>query len=282
VSVPQFGMSTHLYHDHRLGRDHLVEIAAHGFDAVEIFANRPHLDFADAAVAAELVESLRDTGLRAHSVHAPIAETLSGGTWGTPLSIASADEQTRKHAVEEVGTSIRLAHTLGASFVVVHVGVPDSQHPRPDDNRPDAARRSIETLEELATALGVRLELEVIPNRLSTAEHLVRLIEDHLELPDLGVCFDFGHAQLAGDLVDAIETLSGHVVTTHLHDNRGRTDDHLLPFEGRINWDAGLMALQKIGYEGVLMFELAAAAEPRAALERAQGARERLARLTAF
>jgi sugar phosphate isomerase/epimerase len=282
VSVLQFGMSTHLYHDHRLGRDHLVEIAAHGFDAVEIFANRPHLDLADETVAAELVESLRDTGLRAHSVHAPIAETLSSGAWGTPLSIASADEQRRKHAVEEVGTSIRLAHTLGASFVVVHVGVPDSQQPRPDDNRPDAARRSIETLEELATPLGVRLALEVIPNRLSTAEHLVHLIEDDLELPDLGVCFDFGHAQLAGDLVDAIETLSGHVVTTHVHDNRGRTDDHLLPFEGRINWDAGLMALQKIGFEGVLMFELAAAAEPRAALERAQGARERLARLTAF
>jgi sugar phosphate isomerase/epimerase len=215
-------------------------------------------------------------------VHAPIAETLSSGAWGTPLSIASADEQRRKHAVEEVGTSIRLAHTLGASFVVVHVGVPDSQQPRPDDNRPDAARRSIETLEELAAPLGVRLALEVIPNRLSTAEHLVRLIEDDLELPELGVCFDFGHAQLAGDLVDAIETLSGHVVTTHVHDNRGRTDDHLLPFEGRINWDAGLMALQKIGFEGVLMFELAAAAEPRAALERAQGARERLARLTAF
>ena len=282
MSVLQFGMSTHLYHDYRLGRDQLVEIAAHGFDAVEIFANRPHLNFADQALAAELLEDLRDTGLRAHSVHAPIAETLSSGTWGTPLSIASADEQTRKHAVEEVGTSIRLAHTLGASFVVVHVGVPDSQQPRPDDNRPDAARRSIESLEELATPLGVRLALEVIPNRLSTAEHLVRLIEDDLELPDLGVCFDFGHAELAGDLVDAIETLSGHVVTTHVHDNRGRTDDHLLPFEGRINWDAGLMALQKIGYEGVLMFELAAAVEPRAALERAQSARERLARLTAF
>ena len=96
------------------------------------------------------------------------------------------------------------------------------------------------------------------------------------------MCFDFGHAQLAGDLLDAIETLSGHVVTTHVHDNRGRTDDHLLPFQGRIHWDAGLMALQKIGYEGVLMFELAAAANPRAALEGAQRARERLERMTAF
>jgi sugar phosphate isomerase/epimerase len=282
VSDLQYGISTHLYHDQRLGRDHLVEIAAHGFEAVEIFANRPHVDPADERTLAELVESLRDTALRPHSVHAPVAETLMSGTWGTPLSIASGDERSRKHAVEEAGAAIRLAHRLAASFVVLHVGVPDSQQPRPDDNRPDAARRSIEALEEIATPLGVRLALEVIPNRLSTAEQLVRLIEDDLELPELGVCFDFGHAQLAGDLLDAIETLSGHVVTTHVHDNRGRTDDHLLPFEGRIDWDAGLMALQKIGYEGVLMFELAATAEPRAALERAQRARERLERLTAF
>jgi sugar phosphate isomerase/epimerase len=55
-----------------------------------------------------------------------------------------------------------------------------------------------------------------------------------------------------------------------------------MPFDGRINWDAGLMALQKIGYEGVLMFELAAAAEPRVALERAQRVRERLEQLTGF
>ena len=38
----QFGVSTHLYHDARLDRDHLVEIAAHGFNAVEIFATRTH------------------------------------------------------------------------------------------------------------------------------------------------------------------------------------------------------------------------------------------------
>lgn len=282
MSALQFGISTHLYHDQRLGRDHLVEIAAHGFDAVEIFANRPHVDLASDQSIAELVEALRDTALRPHSVHAPIAETLISGTWGTPLSIASGDERTRKHALEAVMASVRLAHTLGASFVVVHVGVPDSQQPRPDDNRPDAARRSIEALDEMAAPLGVRLALEVIPNRLSTPEQLVRLIEDELELPDVGVCFDFGHAQLAGDLLDAIETLSGHVVTTHVHDNRGRTDDHLLPFQGRIQWDAGLMALQKIGYDGVLMFELAAAAEPRVALEGAQRVRERLEGLTAL
>jgi sugar phosphate isomerase/epimerase len=134
----------------------------------------------------------------------------------------------------------------------------------------------------VAGPLGVRLALELIPNRLSSAEQLVRLIEDELELPEIGVCFDFGHAQLAGDLLDAIETLSGHIVTTHVHDNGGRSDDHLVPFDGRIDWEAGMMALQKVGYEGVLMLELAAAADTRAVLERAQRARDKLERLAAY
>ena len=41
-----------------------------------------------------------------------------------------------------------------------------------------------------------------------------------------------------GDVVDAIETCSGHVISTHLHDNRGRTDDHLVPGKGVVDWDA--------------------------------------------
>ena len=68
----QFGVSTHLYHDARLDRDHLVEIAAHGFSAVEIFATRTHVDYHDAQTLAELSEHLRDTvATRAQSMHAP-------------------------------------------------------------------------------------------------------------------------------------------------------------------------------------------------------------------
>ena len=51
----------------------------------------------------------------------------------------------------------------------------------------------------------------------------------------------------------------GYLVTTHLHDNGGRKDDHLLPFEGVIDWPELLIGFQKVGYDGTLMFELAAA-----------------------
>ena len=92
--------------------------------------------------------------------------------------------------------------------------------------------------------------------------------------PDVGICMDVGHARMMGDVVDAIETCSGHIVTTHLHDNRGRSDDHLVPGEGVIDWDATLLALQKIGYDGVWMFELADTADAgRCWNTAAQGAR---------
>jgi sugar phosphate isomerase/epimerase len=282
VSTRPFGISTHLYHDQRLGRDHMVEIAAHGFEAVEVFANRPHFDPSDERMVTELAEALQDTGLRLHAVHAPIADAVEGGAWTGPLSIASGDEKERTRAVDAVRRTLAVAQHTPFGLLVLHLGVPDAQHPSATDNRADAARRSLEQIQSAAEPLGVRLALEVMPNALSSAGAIVDLLESDLELPGAGLCLDVGHAFLMGDLLDAVEIASGHILTTHLHDNRGRADEHLVPFEGRIHWDAACMAMQKVGYEGTLVFELAGAGDTRAALERAQRARARLEQILAL
>lgn len=274
----QFGVSTHLYHDARLDRDHLVEIAAHGFTAVEIFATRTHVDYHDAHVLADLSGHLRDAGLRAHSVHAPITESLRDGVWGPPYSLATTDEGARTRAVAETVVALDAARQLEAGFLVLHLGVPLAQQPDGRDNRRDAVLRSIEALRGAAAGSGVKLALEVIPNPISGADALVRVIEDELEATDIGICLDSGHAFLMGDLVEAIEDVAGHLVTTHLHDNRRASDDHLVPFDGAIDWAEAAMTLQKVGYEGVWLFELAATDTPRRVLERAQSARRRLER----
>jgi sugar phosphate isomerase/epimerase len=80
---------------------------------------------------------------------------------------------------------------------------------------------------------------------------------------------------MMGDLGDAIETCSEHLVTTHLHDNQRKSDDHLAPGEGAIDWPATLMALQKIGYEGAWMFEVANTSTPNAVLQKTEKARRR-------
>ena len=274
----RFGISTHLFHATPLERDHLVEVASYGFEAVELFATRTHFDYHDEAAVADLARWLDETGLALHAVHAPITLSLTDGVWGPALSNASKDPDVRRVAVREAQAALAIAWRIRFPFLILHLGVPRDLS-KPGDNDLDAARRSIEELHEMAAPLGVRLAVEVIPNELSSPANLVTLVEDDLDLPDVGVCLDYGHAFLMGDLVDAVETVSGHLVTTHVHDNRGKTDDHFVPFDGGIDWGAAMIATQKVGYDGTLLLELANIENPRSVLEKARKARTRLERL---
>jgi sugar phosphate isomerase/epimerase len=121
--------------------------------------------------------------------------------------------------------------------------------------------------------------VELIPNELSRAGSIVHFVEDDLD--GVGICLDFGHAHLDGEVIDAVETVAEHLIATHVHDNRGRTDDHLLPFEGTIEWAGTLLAVQKIGYEGPFIFELVPKGPTREMLARARDTRARLEQLMA-
>jgi sugar phosphate isomerase/epimerase len=279
LSVPdvRFGLSTHLFHDVELTREHLVHIAAHGFDCVELVATRSHFDYKSADAIRDLAEWLSDTRLILHSVHTPYLEATRDRTPVNLLSNASGNESRREAAVAEAQAALAIADSIPFEYLVVHLGVPVSTQPGPGDNQRDAARRSAETLARLAAAAGVRVAFEIIPNPLSSAEALVHLLEDDLDEVDAAICLDYGHGHLTGDLVDVIESVAGHLGTTHVHDNNGRRDEHLMPYAGTIDWNAAMTVTQKIGYEGVLMFEIAGSGDPAQTLARAARARDRLA-----
>jgi sugar phosphate isomerase/epimerase len=279
VAKRLFGVSTHLYHNLRLSREHLLEIAAHGFETVEVFATRTHFDYHNPAAVADLQQWLAEAGLELGSVHAPINESFTGGRWGRTLSVASPDEENRALAVAETERALHIARRIPVQVLVVHLGVPRTQDAPGGGNARAAARRSVETLLRTAEPLGVRIAVEVIPNEISRAGSLVHLVEQDLEGTDVGICLDFGHAQIDGDVVEAVETVSEHLIATHLHDNRGRTDDHMVPFEGTIDWPAALTAVRKVGYEGALMFELAAHGSAKDTLAKARSARQRIEKL---
>jgi sugar phosphate isomerase/epimerase len=279
VTDRRFGVSTHLFHEHQLGREHLVHIAAHGFEAVELFATRSHFDYRDERTLAALAEWLSDTRLELHSVHAPAFEALKNGRWVGAFSTAASDESRRKAAVAEAEAALAIARHVPFRYLVAHLGVPaegTDSGGKGSDNTAAGARRSVEDLSELAERANVRLAIEVIPNALSTPAALCRLLEEELDGPDVGVCLDYGHANLMGDVGDAIETLSGHLWTTHVHDNGGRRDDHLVPFAGGIDWESAMMTTQKIGYDGMLMLEVGDTGDPVDVLRRCVKARERL------
>ena len=282
MSTPRFGVSTHLYHDQRLDREHLVEIAAHGFDCVEIFATSSHFDYHDGTAVRTLAEWLDDTRLTLHSIHAPVTASYVNGQWGEAFSTAVTDENQRRRTLAEAAAALAMAQTIPFQYLVAHLGLPDVMKPGVGDNSRESARRSVEALHDMAEKAGVGLAIEVIPNALSTPESLVSLIENDLDELKVGICMDVGHAHLIDDVGDAIECCSGHIVTTHLHDNGKKTDDHLVPGEGTIDWPATLMSLQKVGYDGAWMFEIANTSSPKSVLNKAERARRKFEALLDF
>jgi sugar phosphate isomerase/epimerase len=93
-----------------------------------------------------------------------------------------------------------------------------------------------------ARARGVTMAIENTPGEMATPLNLKNFLEQ-TRLTSVKICFDAGHAHLEGGVPEALETIRDYVATTHLHDNRGERDDHLLPYEGTIDWSATLAAL---------------------------------------
>jgi sugar phosphate isomerase/epimerase len=271
----RFGISTHLYHDRRLERDHLAQIAAYGFDSVELFATRSHFDYHDEASIDLLGQWLTETRLRLTSVHAPITDRFGAGDqWKATYSTAVSDNARRQSAVQEAEAALQIARRVPFKLLVLHLGTPASKN-NPGDNVRASAVKSAEEICCLAEPLGVRVALEVIPNPISSAASLVQMLERDLESTSAGICMDFGHAFLAGDVPDAVEAAAEHLIATHVHDNHGRDDEHLVPFLGSIPWDQTLVTMQKIGYDGTYLLELANTGSPAAVLEEARRARQR-------
>lgn len=274
-------MSTHLFQSQLLTRDHVRDISASGFGAVVLAATRTHFDYHSESSIADLRGWLAESGLALDAVHAPVAERFGGSRPGELLNLAAADEAQRQHALDEVTRALQVARQLPFATLIVHAGVPKALQTAVGENSRDAVRRSLDALAAAAAPLGVRIAVEIIPNELSRSGSLVHLVEDALDSQDVGICLDVGHAQLEGDVGDVIEMVSEHVLAVEVHDNRGRADDHLLPFEGMIDWPGTVTALQKVGYDGTVIFEVAARGSAKETLGRARTARDRIDRLLA-
>ena len=89
---------------------------------------------------------------------------------------------------------------------------------------------------------GVTLALENTPGEMASPANLKNFLEQ-TRLTNVKLCFDTGHAHLEGGVDAGLEAISDLVVTTHIHDNRGERDEHVLPYEGTIDWNGALAAL---------------------------------------
>jgi sugar phosphate isomerase/epimerase len=191
-------------------------------------------------------------GVIIHSVH---------GVWGSEshsgerIDLASLRADLRRRSVEEVGRSVAYAGAVGAACVVVHPGV--LSDPETLADRADALRAGLEELLPLAERADVRLCLENMPPGVHPGSRTGDLFDLIESIGDsrLGICLDTGHAHIVDTVAGEIRAAGRWLVTTHVHGNDGRTDQHAGPLEGAIPWDEAKQALAEVDYSGPLMLE---------------------------
>jgi sugar phosphate isomerase/epimerase len=230
-------LSTYRFIAQPLSLGLIGEVAAAGIKNVEVFCDHSHFNYRSPQTVRDLGDWLNAHGVSLHSLHSPTErESSAGRDSGSPISICDGERTRRLDAVDEVKRALDVAERLPFRYLVQHMG-----HGRQaaDPRNLDAAFNSLEHLVIFAKQRGVTIALENTPSEIGSPETLETLIrETHLK--DLRFCFDFGHAHIEEGVEKSFEIMRDRIVTTHIHDNHGETDEHLLPFEGTIDWEAAL------------------------------------------
>jgi len=247
-------VSTYLYVRERLHPGILDGLVRNGVQAIEIFAARQHLDYANRkAHVREIAEWFRGSGVPLNSVHSPLYADYEWGRSGAPpVNLASTDRAGRVAGMDEVKRALEIAEQIPFRFLIQHIGVSNESF---SEKKVESAITSIEHLRAFARPLGVRILLENIPNELSTPERLLEVIHA-AHFDDVGICFDFGHAHIMSSVREAFEPLRKHVASTHIHDNRKDHDSHLWPGQGTIDWKEAMELLRSALQTPPLLLEL--------------------------
>lgn len=160
--------------------------------------------------------------------------------------------------------SMEVASILGAKNIIVHTvkkDLPDGFDL--EDYSREFYRSFIPYCEKYNISISVenlvgrhpetKEKFEVFSNPLKHIEFV-----KSLESKYFNICIDVGHSALLGympeDVINAMD--SSLFKTIHIHDNDFERDSHVLPYEGKTDWEAVTKALANVGYEGDFSFEL--------------------------
>ena len=251
-------LSTHLFVQHRLTVAQLDKIQHTGIPSVEIFCARQHLDYRDKAQIAELGHWFRDSDLKLHSLHSPMYNDEFWGRSGpqSVITITEPIKSKRLPMVDEIKRTLEIAEYIPFKYLIQHMGVSGEEF---DMHKFDAAFSAIEQLSLFAGQRGVEILLENIPNELSTATRLQQFQE--LTHVGLNYCFDTGHAHIGNGIEAEFEMMKPRIRSTHVHDNNGKEDAHLVPLlaeGGTIDWKNTMQLLRSGQDQFPLLLELKA------------------------
>ena len=206
--------------------------------------------------------------------------SLLGKRWGVEFTqshlpyydvFAEKDEGKIKLMEELVRRSIIASGELGVKWAVTHPLTYYDAGPHTSiiqKKNIDYFLPHLETAKKAGVGLAIENEAEYQGQHMqrmycSSAYELCELVDALEDATSssgnslVGICYDFGHANLCGGFHrENLRLIGRRLKATHLQDNFFRSDDHLMPFFGKTDWKDAMASLAEIGYDAELCYEI--------------------------
>ena len=210
----------------------------------------------------DLIKFLKDSSITFNIAHAPIHYPFFFNTYYKRNDIDILKNRILK--------ALDISKEVGVKRIVIHVGTYLDENYNYDIDKSiehnikylePFVEKAIENNILIAIENGTQMEKDepLFRNTAPYIDELIKIVEYYNKKyakEVLGICFDFGHANVGNlDMYNEIIKIGNKLIVTHIHDNYG-TDSHNQPFDGTVNWDDVRKALTDINYNGELTSEV--------------------------
>lgn len=227
------------------------------FEIQELLDNHNYKEIFD-----DLIGFLSKSSITFNIAHAPIHYPFFFNTYYKRHDIDSLKNRILK--------SLDISKELGVKRIVIHVGTYLDENYNYDIKK--SVEHNIKYLEPfvekaiendimVAIENGTQMEKDdpLFKNTAPYIDELIQIVEYYNKKYGkdvLGICFDFGHANVGNlDMYKEIKKIGKRLIVTHIHDNYG-TDSHNQPFDGTVDWKIVSKVMHEINYEGELTSEV--------------------------
>ena len=243
MTGPSISIGTTFNYDIPL-KEQLPMIKKAGFTHISLGAgDLEHSGYLTAEGQRNVKELTQDTGLDICSIHAPF--------FGEGTDVSAFDKNEAAISLDILKKCIDAAIYLQAGVITVH---PCPMKIERLEVRKDVIVKQVRNLIDHIGKETVKIAIENLPSIYANTilDHSLKNIND----VHYGFCFDSSHDNLMERRFDMLIKYADRLITTHISDNRGQKDDHMLPFEGSYPWDEFCRVFKQIDYKGVLLLEV--------------------------
>ncbi len=211
-------------------KEHVQIIKNVGFEAV-------FLSFDTVEATVERCKLVREAGLEVDNLHAPF----------NGINHMWLEGEEGEQMLARLMATVDCCAILGLKKTVVHLS---SGFDSPQVNDIGTARY------DRLVAYGKEKGVQIVFENLRKLANVAFAMERY---PEAGFCWDSGHELCYTPGWEFMPLFGKRMTCIHLHDNLGilTADQHLLPFDGKRDWEKTARYIKESPYDGPIMLEIA-------------------------